>query len=265
MQPKLPVTTTAVPSTSGYVLVSKTYFDSKAAAASSEATATAGFSDVKDKSDGVLFIAPSGVPSTLGSPVKGHVERFASALKTGAVGGRLKLPNVKVCVPYSLGFATNGSGVAAGTQSIDPTIVTEASALDTLWSEVKVTGGRFEFLPEGQYFTTPSQFVIAYDPSGNTALTSVANGCQFAQHKLFAVAGDTSGIGLTSTLHECKSLSFPFKVPKGIKVGTTLGGVWSATGTSVSYGYLKVYAIGGNSVTLLQGILYLDLEYSSRQ
>jgi hypothetical protein len=183
-------------------------------------------------------------------------------LVAAMASGSLTLPKVKVRVPLAVAFTTNGSGIAAGTVSVDPTTVSEASALDTLWSECRVLGGDLQFSVFGG---AVGQFVLAYDPASNTALTSTVNGCQFAQHKLF-VSDSSLSSGATATFHEGKSWSFPFQVPKGIKEGTTVGAdQWSASGTSTSYGSVNIYGSGAISSTLIQGILYLNLEYRSRQ
>jgi len=183
----------------------------------------------------------------------------------GSLGGALgapKLPVVRTWVPVATSFSAT-SGVAAGTLSIDPTITTESSAFDSLWSECRVLKGRYEHWP---VVVSAGQYVISYDPAGSTALTSVANGCQFAQHKLYTVGfSNGGGAGSTSTLHRHDSLKFEFSVPKGIKVGSTVGGVFSAAGTSTSYGYLKVYQPNGSGTSIaINGILYLLIEYRSR-
>jgi len=210
-----------------------------------------------------------GVNTPLSAPSKVSDENKSMARQhpvlVAAMGGGLSLPTVTVTVPLALSFTSNGAGLAAGTVSVDPTSVSEASALDTLWSECRVLGGRFDFAPTA---LAEGQFVLVYDPVGNTALTSVVNGAQFAQHKLFSIAANagTGGDSIVSTIHQGQSWSFPFKVPKGIKEGSTLGAdQWSTTGTSTSYGYLKVYALGTASTALLSGVLYLKLAYRSRQ
>jgi hypothetical protein len=193
----------------------------------------------------------------------------ASSLVAGIGSGGYKLPTVTVKVPLSVSFASNSSGVAAGTLSVDPTSVTEASSFDTLWSQCRVTGGEFHFVPSSELSSTAgSQFVLAYDPSASTALPSVVSGCQYAQHQLYAVAPTSSGASTlaVSTMHKGESWKFPFVVPHGIKEGTTFGAdQWSTSGTSTSYGYVKIYAVGAASQTLISGILYLKLQYRSRQ
>ncbi len=225
--------------------------------------------DMKDSAV-VKAVGPSKDDDKKTSSERGQVSsrNAGPALALSASMGALKLPNVRVRVPLSLTFSSNGGGVAAGAQSVDPTAVSEASALDTLWSECRCLGGKYCFYPNANSMNA-QQIVLAYDPAGSSALSSTVQGAQFAQHELYSLPGLETTAGNAQTvavLQNAKSLEFSFKVPKGIKEGTTFGAdQWSTTGTSTSYGYVKVYAVGVASTPLLQGILYLDLEYRSRQ
>lgn len=209
-------------------------------------------------------IAPSAVSAAALTSMT-RIERLHPFVGAAAAGG-LTLPTVTVTVPLAVTLSASAGGVVASVTSIDPTTVSEASALDTLWNECKVLGGHYDFVLTANA-AEDQQIVMVYDPSdASSALSSVVQGSQYAGHKLFALGGLTSSINgaSISTYAGGRSWSFPFHVPKGVKLGTTIGGAWSATGTSVSYGSLKVYALGTASQAIISGILYLKISYRSR-
>lgn len=173
-------------------------------------------------------------------------------------------------------FASNGSGISASALTIDPSTLSEFSALLTLFDEFKVTGGKYEYTVNDWHI--PSTTInacgsLSYDPSDGTAPTSMVQNAQKQQHTL--VPYGTASAGLTSLTVTPKGMnSFEWHVPHGVLIAagaTASEGTsnWQPTSTVngyIPYGWIKYYVSGKhNSVNQISGIVYHHCAFRSRE
>lgn len=173
----------------------------------------------------------------------------------------------------NVSLPSTAGGVCASTYTADPQNITEFVSAAALFDEYRLTGGIMRFVSMGTTVNNATSLmglgVMSYDPTDNAALTVVTEGCQMAQHKIFAKAVQPTGtIAVTpSGEHE-----FRWHVPDGIlqygSASSMAGGSWQATLstlTKLPYGYLKVYMDAITpSVTALSGIEEYHVEFRCR-
>lgn len=147
----------------------------------------------------------------------------------------------------SFAYATSG-GVISGVLPLDPSVNTaEWSAWQVLYDQYRVRDAhiRFHLMDATTITATNFGFVVAYDPTDNTALTGVREGCEYADHRLWVpnITGGTAGYG--------NALSEPFsyrpKMLGGVRVPTAsvpTKDEWATTASPVPYGYIKSYGNG---------------------
>lgn len=194
-------------------------------------------------------------------------------VSTGKRGG--KSSEVRTILNFTGVTATSAGVDFAGVITLAVSNATEWSSFATIWDEVIVDGGHFDFTnaTTTAYTTTSgaNRAVVCYDPLDSAALSSLSNGLQHAQHLQF-----TGGAGLLPAFPTVASAkgyhSFRFKVPRGSARSnsgspTVFGHDWSSTGdTGDSYGYIKFYvpSIGATGITSLYYTWTLNVRFRCR-
>jgi hypothetical protein len=198
-----------------------------------------------------------------------------SSVKSSVAKAGVKLPVVRT----KLWFPANNTSAAntANTFSfgVAPSGSTEFASFAALYEECKVSSGavHFDVSTSAAPLTNNTDLsVISYDPLSVAALTSVADGCEDAQHKLFKSSSLLSTLTSPLPVTGRGLWRFPFKVPSGSARTTAStavfgGSDWSLTAdASDVYGYLKWYipALGAAITSTIQSMIELDVEFRSR-
>jgi hypothetical protein len=205
------------------------------------------------------------------------VHMMASASRgvgKGASGKGLK--PIKVVIPYTLTWSTDGTGLCAQVANIDPSVnATEWAAWSTLYSEYKVTSVLVRYGVKSRskmpsYLSTYF-FGVGFDPVNSATPAGVRQISELSQHRILAprliTAGATAAddvYGFTDGLHE-----FRIKVPNSPMVAgssvTYVGSVWTSTLAPISVGSLKVFLqsdLVSTNVSVM--FLFVTCEFRSR-
>ncbi len=213
-----------------------------------------------------------------------------SATKVALAKVKRGLKPTRVTVPYSFSFTcAAGTGVISASQAIyadanNP----EWNSFAALYDEYRVHGGLVKFQLT---YTSPlmgtgldpnSMFVLCYDPTDATVLSSVREGTEMGQHTLVAAstvmyAGATNAYALGYARADGKPHEFKFSTGavKGVTISSTGAinyspGQWkgvNATGQNSPDGQLKTYGQTSYATATVSvvGITYLDVEFRSRK
>jgi len=182
---------------------------------------------------------------------------------------------IVLTIPFQL-TTTVTSGVLNGNVSVVPGTSTEFASLATIFDEYKCIGGdvvfanyiraSYAFGVTGSTLNT-SAMVLVYD-TDSTALTSVLNGTEFMNHKLYRIGQQAGGVQSFKETFE----NFAFKVPPGIGVDTVTpiveSGEWvPTTNTSSTFGFVKTYCVTTEVVALavVSGYMKMECEFRCRQ
>jgi hypothetical protein len=221
----------------------------------------------------------AGAVATLSVPPPSLLKaKLKTKLKLGrSVKGAGKTPVLKTRLVFTGGNSSAANTALATVVSMLPSSSSEFAGFATLYEECKVTGGRVLFNLTATNVSTavPTLGVISYDPTVATALASVADGAEDAQHRVFATPPQDGLASLQMTPKAVEALglmSFAWHVPKGASARTTsstavFSGEWSSTAdASDLYGYIKVYipAQGASASSTWNYVVYLDVEFRSR-
>jgi len=166
----------------------------------------------------------------------------------GSMKGLMKPQVVWLVQDIDVQSAANTAFV--GNFGLTPGSATEFSAFAGLYDEYKCSEAKFVF--------------------SATSLTSVAKGCEQAEHMLWGCSFNTTTATVIPQNVDSSGLwTFSPKVPKGAAINalTELGQVWtSVTDATVNYGYVLAYleALGGTGVSRLRGILYMKTWFRAR-
>jgi hypothetical protein len=199
-------------------------------------------------------------------------------LKIGrSMKGAGKMPVLKTRLVFTGGNTSSANTALATVVSMLPSSSSEFASFATIYEECKVTGGRvlFNLTVNNVSTAVPTLGVISYDPTVATALASVADGAEDAQHRVFATPPQDGAAGLQMTPKAVEALGlmpFAWHVPKGASARTTastavFSGEWSSTAdASDLYGYIKIYipAQGASASSTWNYIVYMDVEFRSR-
>jgi hypothetical protein len=208
------------------------------------------------------------------------VSAKSNSMKLPSSLGKLALKPRRFSLPVSFAAANTAGTVCAATYPVDVTNSTEWAALSALYDEYRFVGGRLKWnllqpTAAAAGFTTADQMpVFAFDPQDNAALTSTRNGCEFAQHKLYACP-NVSGVGGTLTNGTPLDFTWKTKPVTALSIDnsgnvTFTPGVWKkmpVAGSNAAYdGVLKFFCTNAqaNGTNFVCGILYMDVEVRSR-
>jgi len=188
----------------------------------------------------------------------------------GSMKGLMKPQVVWLVQDIDVQSAANTAFV--GNFGLTPGSATEFSAFAGLYDEYKCSEAKFVFKNILQASPTngTTLAVLAYNPISATSLTSVAKGCEQAEHMLWGCSFNTTTATVIPQNVDSSGLwTFSPKVPKGAAINalTELGQVWtSVTDATVNYGYVLAYleALGGTGVSRLRGILYMKTWFRAR-
>ncbi len=203
---------------------------------------------------------------------------------------RQSLQPISIVVPYSFSMSCAvGTGIVSSAQLVlADSNNAEWNALVALYDEYRVSGGTVKYqlpytspnLTSG--LTADSMFVMAYDPTDSTALTSVREGCELSQHTLVsgsqilvdAIAG-TTRVGYFNSLGAPHQFKFHLKEVEAPTINLSgainfSAGMWksaNAAGGNSPDGSLKVYGTSSNTtaVVCVAGIVYLRVHFRSRK
>ncbi len=232
--------------------------------------------------------------SDRGAPVTPSVRLAALFGKLGTgrgatMGLKLGLKPLRIALPISLDISNTAGNLTAAVVAVDVTSSTEWAALASLYDEYRFVRGWFQYQPfaNNAGFTSPSStsdtmFLVSWDPVDATALSSVRNGCELAQHQLLAGAGaDTTASAISiesfvpSTAHP---QVFRWKPSKAGAVTVSASGavnswpgMWKQVPTAGSNGapdgYLKFYNYNGlaSATRVCTGVLFYEVELRSRK
>ncbi len=271
-----------------YVLVRKSLLpgggktvpvDTKSAVVKADLSTSVSKSTERTNDERPPVCKPTAALVTVHTQISQHLAAARSGLKP-----------MSIIVPYS--FTMNcaaGSGIISSTLPVlADSNANEWNALVALYDEYRISGATVRyFLP----YTSPnitsslsadSMFVLAYDPTDSSALTSVREGCELAQHALVcgshlltdAVAGTTRMAFLPSTgkPHTFKFSLNEVKAPT-INVSGAINfsaGMWKSAngaGGNSPDGSLKAYGVSSSATTVVcvSGIVYLEVHFRSRK
>jgi hypothetical protein len=249
----------------------------------------------------VLARYPGDTKDSKGDPLESRAAANAAQLKL--VKSNLASMYGTKAVPFRLAisFGINSSGVttspapfaaytrADGVLGITPTVSVEWPDMMALFDEFRVVKGKMLF---NNTFTSPEMtpglgvsltlapdlaMVLAFDPADGVNLTSLRNGCEIEQHKMFGSVVTDNRVSSFSTRvqyerTDARPLEFDFHIPKGDAIFPASGlvsaadGVWLPTATSVTSvvytGYIKQFSQTNltTAVSLCSfGVLYLDI------
>lgn len=200
--------------------------------------------------------------------LKREVGLLRSSIRSMAGSSPVK---VRLNIPFAL-TATVTSGVVSTITNVDASASTEFASLAAIFDEYKIVQGEVLFTHHCRnlyVFATTSAgandfLVLGYD-TDNVALTSVSNGLELAQHKLFTTGNAGGAIEVLPTAQAVER--FEFKVPEGILATTSIGaGQWCMTSNPQVYGRIKSYNVGTEVVAKVVsvGFVYLDCEFRIR-
>ncbi len=215
----------------------------------------------------------------------GASSKVASGLKRG-------LKPLRITMPFSFSSTASTTGVLTAVLSVKAdSNTTEWASLLTLYDEYRMTGGVVRyFLPTqtaapGTAGLGPDNMhVMCWDPLDPTALGSVREGCENAQHKLIVpsliAAGATDAKTALFGYRNAQSEPFQFRFKVAGAQATAINssgavnstpGMWklmNAAGSNLPDGYIKQYSnvsATGSATIACAGILYLDMEFRSRK
>jgi hypothetical protein len=202
------------------------------------------------------------------------------AVRSG-IGARLrgmgrgqKLTPIRTRITFKVSQSSSTATANTAAIALRPAASADFADLAFVYELVKVHGGllRYNVVISGAAPTIPSLAVIAYDPVSNAVFASAAAACEASQHSLMCVAGAltyASAFPLSVTPSGLET--FMFKVPVGPDVSNTSGtsnvtGHWADTRDDDNWGYLKPFieAQGISTLTVLTGIVYMDVTFRSR-
>jgi len=174
--------------------------------------------------------------------------------------------------------ATVTSGIVNTIANVECSNSPEFNSCVALFEEYRIISGdvEFQWLGRGKYApgsvsASPNDaLVLCYDIDA-TALTSVQNGCEFAQHRLYcSPPGGTNSTGTTVNTDGAKMLHFPYVVPDGVlnQPGSTVNTAsqWCPTANPASFGRIKSYQVGSEIVAknVGAGIIFFNCEFRMR-
>lgn len=189
-------------------------------------------------------------------------------------------------------MSTTVAGLTSAVVAVSPDAnVAEWNAFAALYDEYRVHGGRVKFWVSSQTLNptasgglgVDNMFVMGWDPAGAASLASVREGCELAQHALFApslVLGDSTSLGAERfgyVLQGGKPLEFHWRTGKARALVVQSGllsytpGAWKsieAAGSNNPDGSIKgfgQFASTGGVRTVISGVVYLDIEFRSRR
>lgn len=190
---------------------------------------------------------------------------------------------VEITLPVSYSMAVNTSGVLAAVFPMDPTAASEFSSLAALFDEYKLISASFKFnfacnnTATGTAATNDNVMaVIAFDPAEGTPLTSVRNGTELWNHKLFGSPASNGTLATQFSRSNGEPHSMEYKPPHGVlaainsNVQYAAAGEWVPTISTQNvlyWGYKKTYyqtSYTGTTQNALCGICYYRLAFRSR-
>jgi len=207
----------------------------------------------------VLVATGLDVKSSSASPFDDAIKLIDMELKTMKSMARnvFGLKPIKWDFFQSQSVATNTAGVVNNNAAIDPSTLSEFTALSGLFDEYRCIGGYWDGFWFGDMLQgTGSAFpiaVLAYDATDNGAVTSVPNAMENAEHRLYAcpvVKTSTAVAAVTQVTTETiqKIERFTYKVPSGSLLAPALStvnaGDWQPmvpSTTYLAYGWVKLY------------------------
>jgi hypothetical protein len=186
-----------------------------------------------------------------------------------------KTYKILLCSSGFLSSATSLQLVAP----VAPTASPEYSALEVLFQEVRVTGGRLHFSMWAAAGSTAATFGgVAFSNTSETVITSVTSLCVHPQKKLLCVPPTSTSASLPMPLAATESgfYTMNFKVrPGAIKSSTfavsgeeLASGYWADTRDTTNvpvFGFLKSYLPAVTGVTWgISYVMEMDCEFRSR-
>jgi hypothetical protein len=205
--------------------------------------------------------------------LKTELSLLSQSVRT-SVGARPM--RVTIRIPFTL-TATVTTGVVNSTVSIIPGSSGEFSSLAGIFNEYKCLSGEVQFAHfiRASYAIgvtaatlNTSALALCYD-ADSTALTSVVNATEYAQHALFPLGQQGGSITTTCDRH---LFTYGFRVTPGVGVDTVSGsvesGAWAPTSsTTTTFGFIKSYCVATEVVALAvaQGVVHLHCEFRIRE
>jgi len=160
---------------------------------------------------------------------------------------------------------------------LEPALTSEWASLIALYDECRVTHSKFQYKIEsgGALPVAGVMGVLAFDAADVTALASVVNGAEFAQHKLLDLSyvSDVAGAAVVEYLplkmgvFNIKHSSTPDA--RSATNNAVFDGEFSATVDAADiYGWIKPFIeAGGVAATTytISGVLYHTVQFRSRK
>jgi hypothetical protein len=230
---------------------------------------------LKTSSDSAM--ASDGKSELLNGKVSTLMPKLISLKKGMSMASSLgiKMPGMRADLTVRITYTSSANTALTSVIAVEPSASSEFSSFATLFDEVKVVSGKFVY--RVTYSATPllaPLSVVSYAPTDLTALASVASGCESKQHDLRAPSVANT-VSISSPLVETKTglFTFPFVIPKGVSArsaasAATFGDEYGSTSdASDAWGFIRPYveAAGTAITTTLDGVLYLTVNFRSRQ
>lgn len=207
---------------------------------------------------------------------------------TAGTGLKYGLKPLTIVLPISVQVSNTSASVCAAVLPVDVSASAEWSSLQQLYDQYRFKRGCIKMLyfANGNSFTPPSSlsdtmFVVAWDPVDQSALTSVRQGAELAQHRLSAPPVATqSGTAIQfsgTNPYDAAGTAFKFAPVNKVMAITASGtvnespGCWKELPNSGSNGspdgVLKFYNYNGlaNGVAVVGAILFVEVELRSRK
>jgi hypothetical protein len=182
---------------------------------------------------------------------------------------------VTIRIPFTL-TATVTTGVVNTAVSVVPGSSGEFASLAGIFNEYKCLSGDVEFAnfirssyAAGTTAATlnTSMLALVYD-ADSTALTSVINGTEYAQHALYSLGQQAgSETAVVKSPHH-----FHFAVTPGVGVDTVSGsvetGAWAPTSSNTTtYGFIKSYCVATEvtAIAVVVGVVHCHCEFRIRE
>jgi len=185
--------------------------------------------------------------------------RLGNIISQGSRGGRgqkLRPLSVKLFQSFSgAGSTTVANTTYTTVLSMIPSGSAEFASLADLYDEFICDGGSIHFnsiqIAGGGAPVSASQWVWVFDPLNATALGSIVNGYQHAQHYVFSPPTRFIAVGYSSesqpySVNRNGIHTFSWRIPAGSarsdSASTIYSGQWADTAsTTATYGFLKPY------------------------
>jgi hypothetical protein len=195
---------------------------------------------------------------------------------------------VKFIIPINWSAVNNAANQSTTVFQVDMSASPEWTSLVALFDEYRFRGGVLKFSTmcgplNPVVIGADLCFVLAYDPEDSTVLTSVRDGIQVKEHKLFASTtyyGGAGGATFSQAFYAPlagQPFEFRFRPPAGSNIGISNtgtvvqdAGVWKSVNyvqTNAAEGWIKPYFVNGsaNGAIVAGGNIYYEIELRYRE